>query len=80
MAQKETERFYQRMYDELDELERKDRQRLVELFVELGRRVHIDVVAEILDKGKSTSEVLEAIHKGQGINYRKPEIWSAPLE
>ncbi len=65
MPQSSFERFQQRIFDELDELERRDRERLVDKFVELGRRFRIDVVSEILDNGKSASEVFDAILREQ---------------
>ena len=55
------ERFRQRVFDELNELEQPDRQHAVESFVEYGRQHGIDVIAEVLDKGKSISEVFVAI-------------------
>ena len=65
MQHSEFERFQQGIFDELDELERQDLRRSVDDFVELGRQFHIDVVAEILDKGKTASEVFDAIRQEQ---------------
>jgi len=55
------EKFQQRVFEELDELEELDRQHAVESFVEYGRQHGIDVIAEVLDKGRSVSEVFAAI-------------------
>ena len=55
------ERFRQRVFEELDELEQLDRQHAVESFVEYGRQHGIDVISEVLDKGRSVSEVFAAI-------------------
>lgn len=49
--------FQRRVFDELDELEQVDRQYAVKCFVEYGRRHGVDVIAEVLDKGRSISEV-----------------------
>jgi hypothetical protein len=65
MRQSGFERFQQHIFGELDELERRDRERLVDKFVELGRRFHIDVVSEILDNSKSASEIFDAILREQ---------------
>jgi len=58
------ERFRQRVFEELDELEQLDRQHAVESFVEYGRQHGVDVIAEVLDKGMSVSEVFAAIAQG----------------
>jgi len=58
------ERFQQRVFEELDELEQLDCQLAVESFVEYGRQHGIDMVAEVVDKGRSVSEVFAAIAQG----------------
>ena len=58
------ERFRQRVFDELGELEQVDRKCAVETFVEYGRQHGVDVIAEVLDKGRSVSEVFVAIARG----------------
>jgi hypothetical protein len=58
------ERFRQRVFEELDELEQLDRQQAVESFVEYGRQHGIDMIAEVLDKGRSMSEIFAAITQG----------------
>ena len=65
MALSEFERFQQRVFDELDELERTHREKVVNDFVELGTRFRVDVVSEILDRGKSVPEVFETISRAQ---------------
>lgn len=65
MKQNSFEEFRRRVFDELDILERADRQRIVQDFVEAGKRVGIDVVTELLDRGKSASEVFDAIREKQ---------------
>ena len=62
------ERFQQSIFDELDERKLARRQWIVGQFVELGRRFRIDVVAEILDNGKSAPEVFDAIYQAQAQN------------
>lgn len=61
MTDSEYEKFQQRIFDQLDDLELAYRERVVADFVERGAWVGIDVIAEILDKGKPASEVLKAI-------------------
>jgi len=51
------------MFYQLDVLEQADRQRIVQDFVEAGERVGIDVVSEVLERGKSANEVLDAIRE-----------------
>ena len=63
MTRSDYEKFQQQIFDELDELEQAGRERLVASFVEIGRRAGIDVVSEILDKGKSVPEVFDAVQK-----------------
>lgn len=48
MTHSDYEKFQQQIFDELDELEQAGRAS----FFEVGRRAGIDVVSEILDKGK----------------------------
>ena len=57
MAANNFEAFSQHVFDELDELEELDRQKAVKTFVEYGRQHGIDVIAEVVDKGRSVSEV-----------------------
>jgi hypothetical protein len=59
------EQFQQRIFDQLDELELENRQRSVEQFVALGKKSGIDVISEILDKGKSAGEVLDLIKQAE---------------
>ena len=63
LTRSDYEKFQQQIFDELDELEQAGRERLVASFVEIGRRAGIDVVSEILDKGKSVPEVFDAVQK-----------------
>ena len=61
MTASKFERFQQRVFEELDELEELDRKHAVESFVEYGRQHGIDVIAEVLDKGRKISEVFVAM-------------------
>jgi len=54
------QKFQQCVFDESGELEQVDR-KCVETFVEYGRQHGVDVIAEVLDKGRSVSEVFAAI-------------------
>jgi len=58
------EQFQQCVFDELGELEQVDRKCAVETFLEYGRQHGVDVIAEVLDKGRSVSEVFAAIARG----------------
>jgi len=58
------ERFQKRVFEELDELEQLDRQQAAESFVEYGRQHGIDVITEVVDKGRSVSEVFADIKQG----------------
>jgi len=53
------------VFEELDELEQIDRQHAVESFVEYGRQHGIDVIAEVVDRGRSISEVFLAMAQGE---------------
>jgi len=57
------ERFQQQMFDQLDDLEQADQQRMIEDFIMAGRRCGIDVIAEIVDKGRSPSEVVAEVRQ-----------------
>lgn len=59
----EYEKFQDRIFAEIEGLERGEREHLVESFVEIGQRANIDVVSEILDKGTPVTEVFAAILK-----------------
>src|SRR5215469_2286187 len=58
------EKFQQCVFDEFGELEQVDRKCAVETFVKYGRQHGIDVITEVLDKGRSVSEVFAAIARG----------------
>lgn len=57
VAANNVEAFWQRVFDELDELQELDRQQAIKTFVEYGRQHGIDVIEEVVDKGRSISEV-----------------------
>jgi hypothetical protein len=61
MPRSDFERRLQRVSSELSELAQADHQVPVDSLVALGRHYGIDVVAEILHKGKSVSAVLSMI-------------------
>ena len=63
MARSEFERFEQRVSDELNKLKEIDRQRPIDSFVDLGSHYGIDVIAEVLEKGKFLWEVLAMIEE-----------------
>ncbi len=54
----------------MDELDQRARTIAIEEFVEAGQAVGIDVVAEILDHGKSAAQVFEIIReKGANVEF-----------
>lgn len=61
VAANNVEAFLQHVFDELDELEELDRQKAVKTFAEYGRQHGIDVIPEVVDKGRSISEVFLTI-------------------
>lgn len=61
------EKFQQRMFDELEDLERFEQQRIISEFVKAGQQCGVDVMSEILDKARLPSEVMAEIRqKTQG--------------
>ncbi len=54
------EEFQQKMFDQLDDLEQADQQRVLVEFVKVGYRCGIDVVNEI-KQGKPVDEVVERV-------------------
>jgi hypothetical protein len=61
--QSEYQRFQARVFDELDDLEQAQQRRVAEELVRAGQNVGIDVIAEVLDRGKSVRNVLDAINE-----------------
>jgi hypothetical protein len=61
MAPSDYERFQQSMFDQIDDLERADKQRMLVGFYELGRSLGIDIVAEIKRKGEPVSDVVDRV-------------------
>ena len=67
MSSNDYEKFQQRVFDELTELEQVERQRIIMDIVRAGKRCGIDVIAEIVDKHRPVSEVIaESKRKQQG--------------
>jgi hypothetical protein len=60
MPSKDYEEFQQRIFDELEELEHAQGDRVIIDFIRRGHQVGIDVVAE-MGKGKSAQEVIDAV-------------------
>jgi hypothetical protein len=61
------EKFQQRIFDQLAEMEARERTRIVADLIAIGHRAGVDVVAEVLDKGKTLAEVLDAISASVGL-------------
>jgi hypothetical protein len=62
------EKFQQRIFGEITELEGRDQTRIAADLVAIGKRAGVDVVVEVLDKGKTLAEVLDAIKFGLQIS------------
>jgi hypothetical protein len=60
------EKFQELTFDHLDDLEVLGKQRTIEDFVKAGQKFGIDVIAEIVDKKKSVSEVVAEIRQKEG--------------
>jgi len=54
------EEFQQQMFDQLDDLEQADQQRMLVGFLKIGLRCGVDVVKEI-KQGKSVDEVFDHV-------------------
>ena len=68
----DNEKFQQRVFEEMHDVPQADRERVIEDFVKAGLRVGVDVVSEIVDKQRSTAEVLaEVREKGEAIEKNK---------
>lgn len=65
MAQSDYEKFQQEIFDQLDDLEEADKQRVIDDFVRRGHECGIDVIAEIKVKGRSASEVVAEVRQRQ---------------
>jgi len=59
-------KFQEQIFTELDALESENAQRAIGQLVEAGRRVGIDVIAEILDHGKELKDVVKQIEDSSG--------------
>jgi len=60
MAPSDYEKFQQRMFDQLDDLEQADKQRILVEFLKVGYQCGIDVIKEIR-LGKSVDDVVERV-------------------
>jgi len=65
MTENDYEKFQDNMFAEIEALERGQRRWAVEQFVEIGKSVGIDVISEILDRGRSASDVFRDIENKQ---------------
>jgi len=60
MTPNDYEKFQQQMFDQLDDLEQADQQRILVEFLKVGQQCGIDVVKEIRH-GKSVAEVVKRV-------------------
>jgi len=65
MTKSDYERFQDNVFGEIEALERQQQRWVVEQFVQIGRSVGIDVISEVLDRGRSTSDVFRDIENRQ---------------
>jgi hypothetical protein len=65
VALSDYEKFQQQMFNQLDELEQTDQQRLLEDFVAAGNQCGVDVIAEIVDRRRPVSEVVAEVRQKQ---------------
>lgn len=65
MTENDYEKFQDNMFAEIEALERGQRRWAVEQFVEIGKSVGIDVISEILDRGRSASDIFRDIENKQ---------------
>jgi hypothetical protein len=64
----DNEKFQQQIFDELAKLKQSDRILIAGDLIAIGNRAGVDVVVEVLDKGKTLAEVLDAIKFGLQIS------------
>ncbi len=57
------EKFQRRVFEEMHDVPQADRERVIEDFVKAGLRVGVDVVSEIVDRQRSTAEVLTEVRE-----------------
>jgi uncharacterized protein (DUF488 family) len=59
------DKFQQRIFDEMAELEEAEYQRLLVDFIQAGKMCGIDVIAEIAEKNRPVSEVVAEVRRKQ---------------
>jgi len=57
------EKFRQRAFEEMHDVPQADRERVIEDFVKAGLRVGVDVIAEVVEKQRPTTEVLAEVRE-----------------
>jgi hypothetical protein len=65
MSKSDYEKFQDKMFTEIEALEQRRKRWVVEQFVEIGKRVGVDVASEFLDRGRSTSDIFREIEEKQ---------------
>ena len=65
MTQSDYQKFQDNMFVEIEALEERHKRWVVEQFVEIGKRVGVDVVSEFLDHGRSASDIFREIEEKQ---------------
>jgi hypothetical protein len=65
MAPNDYEKFQRQMFDQLDDLEEADKQRIIVKFFRAADECGIDVIAEIRVKRRSVSEVVAEVRQRQ---------------
>lgn len=65
MSPNDYEKFQQRMFDQIEELDFEYKQRVINEFILEGARVGVDVISEFLDNHKSVEDIRALIEKAQ---------------
>ena len=63
MTKSNYEKFRQRAFEEMHDVPQADRERVIEDFVKAGLRVGVDVIAEVVEKQRPTTEVLAEVRE-----------------
>lgn len=63
MTQSNYEKFQQRVFDEITDMEALRKQVIVRQMIDAGKSVGIDIISEVLDHGRLASEVMKEIEE-----------------
>jgi hypothetical protein len=63
MTQSDYEKFQDKVFSEIGALEKRQQRWVVEQFVEIGESVGIDVIAEVIDRRRSASDIFREMEE-----------------